>query len=218
MNHHPIELEIRGEIAHRKLETVAKRLKEHGFRLKNSTRRTSVMSFGNIDGIGREGKSTGKGQVDVRCRITNGKAEVVAKIGETHASNRVEISKPVSLKDMLIFARMFGAMNFFTKVGSKKTQNFVKGNVVISLVESPSKLAYIEIEKMTDREHEAEDQKELETLAKELNINLWKTRQQFLDFCDQLTKRDDWEFHGSEEDIERLKKEIKKTRSALATP
>ncbi|MBM3204692.1 hypothetical protein FJZ48_01775 [Candidatus Uhrbacteria bacterium] len=213
MPHLPIELEIRGEIKSQDIPDIILTLKKAGFRFVNETRRTSLMSFGDITSIPRQGMKTTTTQVDVRCRVTNGKPEVVAKIGLTHVANRTEITQPVSSKDVFLFARMFGSMGFFSKVGSKRTKNFKKGDVIISLVESPSGLAYIEIEKMSDRTREKKDLKELTTLAHQIGIRLWNTRKQFLDFCDQLTLRDDWEFHGTDKDIKRLKQEIKQTGS-----
>ena len=114
---------------------------------------------------------------------------------------------------MIRFARLFGAMGFYTKVGSRCTENYVRGAFTVSLVSSPSGLAYIEIEKMSTKEREHEGGKEVREVAQELGVTLWKTRQQFLTFCDQLTARDDWEFFGTEEDVKRLRAEIRKTGS-----
>ncbi|MDO8617439.1 MAG: hypothetical protein Q7N87_00900 [Candidatus Uhrbacteria bacterium] len=208
----PIELEIRGEIRAKNIPAIGQRLRALGFREIEETRRTSVMSFGDVSPFESLHDRT-QTQVDIRCRITNGKAEVVGKIGKTHAANRLEISQPVTRDELFAFARLFGSMGFFTKVGSKVTKNFQKGSVIASLVKSPSGLAYIEIEKMTDRKREKRDLKKLQALAKQLSIKLWKSRKEFLDFCRLLTERDDWEFHGTPKDIERLKKEIKKAGS-----
>ncbi len=208
-----IELEIRGEIYAKDILAIGQRLRVLGFREIEETRRTSVMSFGDVSRFEHDEGNKKPTQVDIRCRITNGKAEVVGKIGETHAANRLEISQPVTRNELFAFARLFGSMGFFTKVGSKVTKNFQKGSVIASLVKSPSGLAYIEIEKMTDQKREKRDLKELQALAKQLGIKLWKSRKEFLDFCRLLTERDDWEFHGTSKDIKRLKKEIKKAGS-----
>lgn len=216
MPHASIELEIRGEIRASDIPAIEKRLTAFGFRLTSDTRRTSVMSFGTVSGIGLGGKATPKTQADVRCRITNGDAEIVAKIGRTDVHNRQEISHAADMEDMISFAQMFGAMGFFTKVGSKKTKNYEKGKVVVSIVQSPSGLAYVELEKMSDKTHERADHEELKTLAHELRLTLWRTRKEFLAFCDRLTKHDDWMFTGTEKDATRLRKEIVRAGSGRA--
>ncbi len=213
---HPVELEIRGEISVRNISSMAKKLLSFGFHRSSTTRRTSVMSFGTVTCIKNDRQRiTGKVRdiVDIRCRITDGHAEVVGKIGPTNAANRVEISVPVSFDDLSRFAQLFGAMPFFTKVGSKITENFVKDDITVSLVRSPSGLAYIEIEKMATRKSEQKNLAELHRLASALNVDIWKTRQAFLDFCNLLTERDDWIFTGTPADLKRLTREIKKSGS-----
>lgn len=217
MSEHPIELEIRGEISPKELLALRKKLLGLGYKPSSTTRRTMVMSFGTVSASGLHWDEKKKDEIDVRCRVTNGSAEVVAKIGRTSAHNRVEVSVPVSVEEMLKFAQLFGAMPLFTKAGSRHTENFKKGTITVSLVSSiPSKLAYIEIERMTTRAKEAADLVVLRALAKELGVTLWETHQQYLDFCNVLTKKDDWEFGGSAADVKKLKADIKKTKSDRA--
>lgn len=217
MSDHPIELEIRGEIAPKDIPGLRKRLLGLGYKPVSTTRRTMVMSFGTVSASGLNWDEKKKDEVDVRCRVTNGKAEVVAKIGRTSANNRVEVSVPVPVEEMLKFAQLFGAMPLFTKAGSRHTENFKKGTITVSLVSSiPSKLSYIEIERMTTREKETKDLVVLRALAKELGITLWETHQQYIDFCSLLTKTDDWAFEGSAADMKKLKADIKKTKSDRA--
>ena len=212
MLEHPIELEIRGEISPTAIPELRKKLLKRGFKSISTTRRTMVMSFGTVAARGLNWDEKKQDEIDVRCRITNGKAEVVTKIGRTSAANRIEVSVPVSLEEMFRFSQLFGAMPLFTKAGSRQTENFKKGTITVSLVSSiPSKLSYIEIERMTTREKEEADLVVLRDLAKDLSIDLWETHQQYIDFCSLLTKQDDWAFEGTKEDIKRLKGDIKKT-------
>ncbi len=210
---HPIELEIRGELKREEIPAFIKRLIKKCFRHHSTTRRTSVMSFGVTEATGRGWKVDKREEVDLRCRITNGKAEVVTKIGISDAPNRLEICQPVTLKEMLTFARMFGSMGFFTKVGSKVTRNYKKGRIVVSIAESRSGITYVEIEKMTDRQHENKDLDTLKKLAHDLELTLFPSREVFLELCTRLTKQDDWEFTGNDADLERLQKEIKMFKS-----
>lgn len=208
MPSHPIELEIRGEIRAADIPHISKRLQNQGFKKISTTRRTSVMFFGSVSGY-RMGDKRGKEEyVDIRCRITNGDAEVVTKIGKD-VTNRIEIAKPVNLADLIAFSRMFAAMGFFAKVGSKFTENFQRGSLVVSLVKSPSGLAYIELEKMTNRQRERKDREELTRAAQEIGVHILKTRKQFIAFCDRLTREDDWMYRGTPSDVKRLKAEIR---------
>ena len=214
MSEHPIELEIRSILEPKEIPALRKKILELGFKSVSTTRRTMVMSFGTVSASGLNWDDGKQDEIDVRCRVTNGKAEVVTKIGRTSAANRVEVSGPVSLQEMLKFSQLFGAMPLSTKVGSRQTENFKKGTITLSMVSSiPSKLSYLEIERMTTREKEQADLKVLQALAETLGVTLIKTHQEYIDFCSLLTKQDDWKFRGTAEDVKRLKGDIKKTKS-----
>lgn len=207
---HPIELEIRAEIREEERGAVARALERAGFCEGNVARRTMLMSFGQIGRIA-EDQHQGMAETDIRCRITNGKAEVVVKIGGVHAHDRKEISTPVAPGALPAFARVVGALNMFHKVGSRTTTNYVRDHITASIVSSPSGLAYLELEKMSDEAHAEADRTELMTLAEELGVTLLRDREAFIDLCTRLTKRDDWTFFGSEEEIERFVQEAKTT-------
>jgi adenylate cyclase class IV len=210
---HPIELELRAEIHATDVQDLEKRLRTLGFKRSSITRRTSIMHFGHVTRFDQH-TCTDKDHVDIRCRITNGKAEVVSKIGALHIHNRTEIGTPVSLKDMVAFGRMFAAMGFYSKAGSRLNINFKKGGICITFTQSPSGLAYIEIEKMSTPEQEKIDLREIQSIAKTLRVDPWKTQQQYYDFCDRFKIEDDWDFHGTDEEIKRLKAEIKRIGSS----
>lgn len=217
MSKNPIELEIRAIINHETIPELRQKLIKQGFKPVSTTRRTMVMSFGTASASGLNWDEGKKDEIDVRCRVTNGKAEVVAKIGRTSAANRVEVSVPVSIDDMLKFAQLFGAMPLFSKVGSRQTENFKKGTITASIVTAlPSKLSYIELERMTTREKESADLNVLQALAKELGVTLIKNHAEYLKFCDQLSKYDDWVFEGTAADLKKVKSDIKKTMSDKA--
>ncbi len=208
-----IEVEIRGEISHLEVPQIQQALRKLGFRRVSSTKRVSVMSFGQVSPKGKAWRTDGAPtDVDVRCRVTNGKAEVVTKIGQTHASNRLEIAQAIPLKQLPVFAAMFASMGFFTKVGSKRTENYQKGKMLVSIVQSPSKITYVEMEILSDRKHEHAALQQLNTLAKELGIVIMKQKA-FLDLCTRLTKQDDWEFHGTPRDMKRLEREVQLIKS-----
>ena len=82
-----IELELRAGLERKNIKPLAAGLERLGFRLGSSTRRTSIMHFGHVTRYDKY-TSADDDHVDIRCRVTNGRAEVVAKIGPPHGHNR----------------------------------------------------------------------------------------------------------------------------------
>ena len=212
---HPIELELRAELRPNQCDAVAAALVREGFLVRETARRTMLMSFGRIGRIA-EDEDQGVSETDIRCRITNGNAEVVVKIGGVHAHDRKEISTPISAEALPAFARVIAALNMCHKVGSRTTHNYVRGEIIASIVSSPSGLAYLELEKMSDEAHAEQDRNELTALAELLGVTLMPGREAFIDFCNRLTQQDDWRFQGSEEDVTRFMQEIKNTAAGVS--
>lgn len=208
-----IEVEIRAEIPNAQISEIKTKLKSLGFRFIQSKRRTSLMAYGQVHAKGSGWNLKRYEDVDLRARVTNGSAEVVAKIGQTSTHNRAEFSSDVSMEQFYEFACMIGHMGFFAKVGSKRHDDFRKGKIDVSIVQSPSGIAYIELEIMADRKGEAMAHARLKELAAKLHLKTL-THNAFLELCERLTKHDDWEFDGSIADLSRLKKEIQKTGSS----
>ena len=208
-----IEVEIRAELSKQDLIRVEKRLRSIGFKFVSTTRRTSVMSFGITSAKGRGWNHHKSEDVDIRCRITNGRAEVVVKTGEAHIANRLELSTPVTIEQFYPFARMTASTGLFTKVGSKITKNYQKGLLTASIVQSRSGITYLEIEMMSNRKNEEKALKRLYALADHLGVQIIRSRKAFLELCERLTKIDDWGFRGTRTDLARLRKEIARVGS-----
>lgn len=192
-----IELELRGECTD-DFDELKMRLDALG-----SGRcevRTMVMFFGEVEDSG----------VDVRCRVTNGKAEVVVKVGDYHAHDRREVAVAVTLEQMTDFARLFSIMGFHNaKVGTRESWEYQVEGVDVSLVHGMSGLSYIEFERMVESADEIEAERpKLEALAHKLGVSLWTTGEAYYAFCKRLTDDEDWRFTGSEEDMARLKNQI----------
>lgn len=192
-----IELELRGECT-KEFDELKARLDALGEGRREV--RTMVMFFGEVEDSG----------VDIRCRVTNGKAEVVVKVGDYHAHDRREVAVAVTLEQMMDFARMFAAMGFSNaKVGTRESFEYAIDGVDVSLVRGMSGLAYIEFERMVALADEIEDElPKLEALAGKLGVRLWTTGEEYYAFCKRLTDDEDWQFTGSKEDMARLKNQI----------
>lgn len=193
-----IELEVRAEVPLKHYETLLAHLKRHG-KLKSRTKRCSVMFFGHDAG----GKP-----VDLRVRITNGEAEVVMKKGALHAANRIEFSQPVAKADMAGLACVFSMLGFEAKVGERVTVNFDFGKGTVVALVKADRIAYLEVERMTDKQHYEDDKTEVMEVLSELGYKpLLKS--DFDDLCHRLTKHVDWKFHGTPKDLTRLKKVLR---------
>jgi adenylate cyclase class IV len=162
--------------------------------------------------------SMGEKKVDIRCRITSGKAEVVAKIGAFHAHDRTEVTQEVSQDQMMGFARIFAAMDFsHVKVGTRFQIHYHIDGVEVTLARGQSALAYAEFEVEAEYGSQLEEEKKkLEDLAASLGVSLWKTGEEFYAFCDRLTNEEDWEFTSSDADMARLREQIISTGSDRA--
>lgn len=192
-----IELEIRAEIAKDDFAAVLNKLKARG-KFRSKTKRLSVMFFGTV----------GDNTFDIRVRVTNGNCEIVLKKGLWHAHNREETAQAINKDQFLGVVKIFSQFGFVVKVGERETHNFeFRDGIVLSLVRAGN-ISYLEIEKMSTREDEAEDIKELRKIAYELAVEIISGSEQLDALCDRLSLTVDWDFSGSEADFERLKKAI----------
>ena len=198
-NEKNIELEIRAEISKEEFQSLFNQLKRK-YRLVEEKDRMSVMFFGSMN----------EDRMDVRVRITNGKAEVVAKKGDFHEHNRIEVAQDITPDQFIGLVKLVSLFNFEVnvKVGPRKSVDFNLGDgIIFSLADAGGKYFYIEIEKMTNREEEENDRNELDKIAKDLGLKIIG-KEEFHDLCKRLDVEVDWEFLGKEEDYERLKKEL----------
>ncbi|MDD2786298.1 MAG: hypothetical protein PHS79_05450 [Patescibacteria group bacterium] len=193
-----IELELRSEVAIKEYAGLLAKLKKSG-KLISKTRRCSVMFFG----------SAGGHKLDIRIRVTNGKAELVIKKGALHAHDRIEFSQPIQKNEMSGLARTFSLFGFASKVGERETMNFDFGkNTIVSLVKA-GPIAYLEIERMSDKKDLLQNKRELVLLLKNLGYKS-VDKNEFKDLCDRLSKHIDWEFGATKNDLKKLQNILNK--------
>ena len=193
-----IELELRAEISPKQFDTLFNNLKAKA-RLISDTKRLSVMFLGEI----------GKSNFDIRVRIdSNGKAEIVLKKGDFHTHDRTESSEKIRKDQFIGIVKILLLLGFRSKVTERKNFVFDLGDE-ISLVlvrATKKKLAYVEIEKMSNPKNVVENKKELTNLIRDLGLTLIKDASEFNSLCDKFAKDSDWVFDGSEDSIGRLNK------------
>lgn len=199
-----IELELRAIIRKEDFDPLLEKLKKRG-KLTSRTDRLSVMFYGICD----------KSIIDAKVRITNGKSEVVIKKGDYHSHNRTEFSHPIPSGRFIETVRIFSQFGFGSKVFERENFNFrLPGKVTITLSKAGD-YPYLEIEKMTDRKNENGDKQILEKIAGGLGVKIITDRKSYYDFCEMLTEKVDWRFHGTKKDFLKLENALKK-KIALA--
>lgn len=191
-----IELELRAEVSSRDVDAMVSDLQKK-YDLKSHTDRLMVMFFGETD----------TGTLDVRVRITNGDGEVAIKKGSFHADDRKEVEQSISADQFMGFVRQFRLFEFDTEVAERETYNFAIGDDIFSVVIACD-IAYVEIEKMTDKESIEEDRSELYEIAKSFDLDIIESEQVFDELCDRLSKSCDWQFAGEDADYERLQGQL----------
>jgi hypothetical protein len=195
-----IELEYRSEVNVSDFEMIKSKLEETG-KLKSHVKRLSFMSFGKL-----EDKT-----IDVRVRITNDDAEVVVKRGSFHGHNRIEFSQKISKDQLLGFSKLFFLIfEGDCLVGGRETYNYIfNESMTVSLVRTEH-IAYLEFEKISSKEKEESDKKEVLDLMKKFDLKVMD-EDGFKDICKRLqTTGADWKFSGSDADFARLEELIGK--------
>jgi hypothetical protein len=190
-----IELEIRAKINQKKYKSLLYWLK-HRAKPVSKTKRLSAMFFGKV----------GNNFYDIRVRITNGQAEVVFKIGETHSHNRQELSQNLEPEQFIGMVKLFSSLFSNIKVGERQIENFkYKNDIIISLVKAGS-INYIELEKMATKKSGGMAKNELLSLAQLLKLKIITKKSEYIKLCNLLTKKIDWQFRKTNKDYFRLKK------------
>lgn len=190
-----IELELRAKINKSSYNRIFKRLKREA-KLISHTSRLAAMFFGKVN----------KNEFDIRIRITDGKSEIVVKKGNLHAHNRTEAVCPINKSQFIQMVRLFDLFDFKAKVSERETYNFNLGNKIIFSLVKAGPFYYLEIEKMTSHKDLKKNKKILIDILKGYNIKPITRRKEYDDLCNKLTKHFDWEFKGSRQDYNKLKK------------
>lgn len=194
-----IELELRSELTKDEFDKVFDILK-NTTEFVSEVDRFFVVFFGEIN----------KTRYDCRVRISNGEAEAVVKKGGYHKHNRREVYQPIRRDQFMGFVRIFNLFDFAAydaKVCHRKIYNFrMPGGIDISIA-GIKDIYYLEVEKITDRKHEDKVKEELTAIMKKWGEEPI-SKDEFYALCKRLDTVD-WKFTGSDEDYQRVEKELK---------
>lgn len=176
------EIELRGEMEKKKYLCTREFLEKHGT-LKEEKDRIFYDFSTFIEGEGLRGRTK-----DFRIRETNGRPEVILKLGKWQGSDhREEISvmtEPGSTDRLL---KIFGEMGFVKAIkGRRHTLAYDYKGVEIALVEVPDHSYYFEAEIVAphDSDHSLV-KKGIEAVLEELGLEVF-TEEGFHDYIDKL--------------------------------
>lgn len=141
--------------------------------------------------------------VDLRLRVTNGKAEIVIKYGKWGGSDsREEHSVPIDLKDFESSVLLLKCLGWGKGIiAITKTYVFDYKGIEFALVKYHDKEHYFEAEKMVENK---KDIKKEENFIKEecgkLGLNIF-TGEEFMDYINYLNKNRNYKFDFKKQDF-----------------
>ena len=195
-----IECEIRAIIQKKDVPALRRKLKKQG-KLIGKDHRLSVMLF----------RCDPEADLDLRIRITNGQCEMVMKRGDHHSSDRVETAQEIQPDQFVGMTKLFLQFDWnWSKVGARDSENYDLGHGVVATIASAGEYRYLELEKMANKKTLSKIQKELETIANELGVELIRTKDEYYTFCRRLTKEVDWQIKDRPVDYKKLKQQLRK--------
>jgi len=199
MNKRSIELEWRAEILPRDYKRMRRKIEFLGS-LHSHTKRLSAMFFGKIKNR----------KIDIRVRITNGKSEIVVKIGAFGSYDRIEISQDIDSSQFIGMVKIFSQFGFSVEIGERETFNYIlPNNIIVSLV-SAGRIAYIELEKMSSKSDLAKNNEQLKKIADQLGLKIIESEKKFNALCKRLSETVDWSFYCTNNEYAKLTRLVKR--------
>lgn len=196
-----IELEFRAEVPFKKYDHVLALLKKHGKVISN-TKRMSAMFFGKTDSA----------SMDIRVRITNGKAELVIKKGDLHSPKRIEISQPIAKNQFMGMVKAVQLLGYRAEVAERQTVNLKLRNGIIASLVKAGKIVYLELEKLSSGKDLQQNEQQIISMIKELGLekSIINDKAQFDELCDRLSQTVDWPLTDSSKDVKKLERLLAK--------
>lgn len=183
-----IEVELRAEVSLNRFKGLLHDLNKEKKQVSH-TKRLSVMFLGIINGS----------NFDIRTRISsNAKAELVVKKGDFHTHDRIEASQEINKEQFLGIVKILSLLNFQSKITERENFVFNLDNEITLVLVKAGSIAYVEIEKMSNRDTVESNKLQLIQIINELKLKLINDDKEFNELCDRLTKYSDWTFDETE--------------------
>ncbi|MFW5853331.1 MAG: hypothetical protein ACOCU8_01695 [Patescibacteria group bacterium] len=125
---------------------------------------------------------------DIRLRVTNGKPEIIIKLGNWGGSDiRKELSV-FTMGEFDILVQMFAELGYIKgMLCVRKSKIYKYKEIEFALVEVPGHSYYYEAEKMTNSFNSVSVLKEIEKVCLDLELDIFN-QQQFFDYIKKLNK------------------------------
>lgn len=197
------EVEARGKLTVSTAEIV-KRFKKLNARSLGKTRRFSLIYLRN--------KSADKNNpVDLRIRVTNGKAEIILKYGKWGAfDSREEVSVPISVKDFSNAVEMLRLIGWTHGVINVNDRYKFRYKGIEFVFVDNGVATYFEAERLTKTKDKiAEERKYIAKICNELVIKPFSDTE-FYGLIDKINNSKGMQFNFDKENFEDIKKKFKK--------
>lgn len=177
-----IEVEVSGPLKKEQNEKLISFFEQNGE--KHAAKHRVLIDYSTFLGEGLKNRDK-----DIRLRITNGKPEIIVKLGLWNSNNhRKELSvftEPGSF-DRLV--QIYAALGY--KKGmlcERYTRVYVYKDIEFALVEVPGHSFHFEAEIMSDEKDVESSKKHIEEVCRELGLTIF-TDQEYLDYIETLNK------------------------------
>ncbi len=101
--------------------------------------------------------------------------------------------------------KLFSLFEFKMEVAERETYNFNMGNDTVFSLVNASKIAYVEVEKMSSKKDMDENKKQIMGILDQYKLKPITKQKDFNRICDKLSKYSDWSFSGSPANYKKLK-------------
>ena len=197
------EVEARGKLTVSTAEIV-KIFKKLNAKFLGKTRRFSLIYLRN--------KSADKNNpVDLRIRVTNGKAEIILKYGKWGAfDSREEVSVPISIKDFSNAVEMLRLIGWTHGVINVNDRYKFRYRGIEFVFVDNGVATYFEAERLTKTQGKiAEERKYITKICNELGVKPFSDVE-FYDLIDKINKSKGRQFDFDKENFEDIKNKFKR--------
>lgn len=177
-----IEVEISGPLSKEKNAELMEFFDKNG--KKTNVKHRVLIDYSTFLGDGLKNRKK-----DIRLRITNGKPEIIVKLGDWNSSNhRKELSVFTEAGSFDRLVQIYAALGYEKgMLCERTTQVYEYKDIEFALVEVPGHSFHYEAEIMSTEDGVDQTKKHIEDVCKELGLEIF-TDQGYMDYIETLNK------------------------------
>lgn len=177
-----IEVEISGPLSKEKNAELMEFFDKNG--KKTNVKHRVLIDYSTFLGDGLKNRKK-----DIRLRITNGKPEIIVKLGDWNSSNhRKELSVFTETGSFDRLVQIYAALGYEKgMLCERTTQVYEYKDIEFALVEVPGHSFHYEAEIMSTEDGVDQAKKHIEDVCKELGLEIF-TDQDYMDYIEILNK------------------------------